>query len=229
MTFKFTKNNIAVFIALLFHVSGAIGILLTPYANWFIGNTSLNLLLMVGLLIWTQTEKNLAFFGFMAICFVTGMGVEMIGVNTGRLFGSYQYGTVMGPKINGVPWLIGLNWFVLIFASGIVMTRLHDWIKEKSNSMDLTMSPLIEKFSLLIDGALLASFFDWIMEPVAIKLKYWNWKTEEIPDFNYFTWFVVSLVLLFVFTKLQFNKRNHFAIDLLIIQASFFLTLRNFL
>jgi len=86
---------------------------------------------MAVLLLWNQPEKNTAFFVFFAFSFLVGMGVEMIGVNTGHLFGIYQYGVKMGAKFNGVPWLIGLNWFILMFCCGIVMTKLHRWITEQ--------------------------------------------------------------------------------------------------
>src|SRR5215471_1769241 len=99
------KNNIALFLAIIFHVCGAIGIIYTPYKNWFIHNTPVNLLLMAALLVVTQKEKNIAFFFFLTLCYVTGMITEMIGVNTGYLFGNYQYGPVLGPKLYGVPWL----------------------------------------------------------------------------------------------------------------------------
>ncbi|MEO8172143.1 MAG: carotenoid biosynthesis protein, partial [Sediminibacterium sp.] len=126
---RFSKPNIATFLAILFHLSGLIGILFTPYKDWFIQNTALNLCLMTMLLIWTQEGKNISFFVFLLLVFLTGFGAEMIGVNTGRLFGNYYYGEVLGPKRNGVPWLIGLNWFIVIFCSAAVMQNIHQWFK----------------------------------------------------------------------------------------------------
>lgn len=226
---KLSKHNIATFIAILLHFCGVVGILISPYKTWFIQNTSLILILMLLLLIWNQPQKNKAFFAFLLICFLTGMGVEMIGVNTGRLFGVYRYGTIMGNKLNGVPWLIGLNWFVLMFCCGIVMTKIQDWLKLKYEAADITLTPTIEKLSLIIDGATLATFFDWIMEPVASKLGFWEWKDGTVPYFNYICWFVVSIFLLWIFSKLRFSRANHFALDLLIIQTLFFLALRFYL
>ena len=226
---KLSKHNIATFIAILFHVSGVIGILFTDHKDWFIQNTSLNLVLMSVLVLWNQPEKNKAFFGFLLISFLTGMGVEMIGVNTGRLFGSYHYGNRMGIKFNSVPWLIGLNWFVLMFCCGIVMTKLHHWIKHQYEVAGITMTPVIEKLSLVFDGASIALFYDWIMEPVAVKLGFWEWKDGIIPGYNYACWFLISMFLLWVFSKLKFNRDNHFALDLLIIQILFFLSLSIFL
>jgi putative membrane protein len=225
----FPKHHIATAIAILFHVSGIIGILFTPYKDWFIQNTPLNLCLMTILLIWSHEEKNASFYFFFAITFLVGMGTEMIGVNTGRLFGSYQYGTVLGAKFNGVPWLIGLNWFVVIFCAGAVMESMHVWLRRKIANEDRQLPSGIATLSLLIDGALLATFFDWIMEPVAMKLGFWQWKNGEIPLYNYTCWFIISLVLLLIFRWMRFPKTNLFAVHLFLIQVLFFLALRTFL
>jgi putative membrane protein len=184
---------------------------------------------MAILLVWNQPEKNGAFFSFLFISFFIGMGAEMIGVNTGKLFGNYHYGVNMGAKFNAVPWLIGLNWFVLMFCCGVVMTKLHTWIKAQYEASGFTMTRVIEKLSLVFDGASIALFFDWIMEPVAVKLGFWEWKDGVIPNYNYVCWFLISMCLLWIFSKLRFNKDNHFAVDLLIIQVLFFLTLRIYL
>jgi putative membrane protein len=226
---KFSRQHIATFIALLFHVSGFIGIVFMPYRDWFIQNTPLNLCLMSALLVWTYEEKNLSFYFFFAIAFLVGMGTEMIGVNTGRLFGSYEYGNVLGPKFNGVPWLIGLNWFVVIFCASAVMHKLHGWMVRKMQEQETVLPQRIRIISLLIDGALLATFFDWAMEPVAAKLGYWQWKNGEVPFYNYICWFVISLVLLMVSRWMRFPKANTFAVQLFIIQLLFFMALRTYL
>lgn len=226
---KFSKLNIATILAILFHLSGLIGILFTPYKDWFIQNTALNLSLMAALLIWTQPNKNLSFFGFFTIAFLTGMGTEMIGVNTGRLFGSYHYGNVLGAKLNGVPFLIGLNWFVVIFCSASIMQQIHEWSKKKLTKAGAEMPPKMATLSLVIDGAVLATFFDWIMEPVAMKLGYWQWKNAVVPMYNYTCWFLISVVLLAIFRRFFKLGSNHFAVHLFIIQTLFFLALRTYL
>jgi putative membrane protein len=223
------KTNTATFLAILFHLSGLIGILFSPYRDWFIQNTPFNLCLMTILIVWTQPQKNISFFFFLLLAFTTGMIVEMIGVNTGRLFGAYSYGTVLGPKINGVPWLIGLNWFVVVFCSASVLQQMHDWFRNKMAKDGAVMPARIAKLSLLVDAAFLATFFDWLMEPVAVKLGFWQWKTMDIPFYNYTCWFIISLLLLLALQKLSFPKRNHFAVHLFIIQLLFFMALRTYL
>ena len=87
---------------------------------------------------------------------------------------------------------------------------------------------LLKSLSVIIDGATLAVFFDWLMEPVAVKLGYWQWINGEIPFFNYVSWFIISIILLSVFQHSKFSKHNKFAVNLLLIQLMFFLLLRTF-
>ena len=71
--------------------------------------------------------------------------------------------------------------------------------------------------------------FDWIMEPVAVKLGYWQWESNSIPLYNYISWIIISAGLLTVFRKLNQEKPNIFAVHLFIIQVLFFVVLRTFL
>ena len=83
--------------------------------------------------------------------------------------------------------------------------------------------------SFIVDATLLTVFFDWIMEPVAIKLGYWQWQGNAVPFYNYISWAIISVLLLAVFKKLNTGRRNIFAVHLFIIQVLFFLVLRTFL
>jgi len=222
----YQKPFIPLFLAILFHFTGVIGILFTPYKDWFISNTPLNLILMSVLLAASQERLEKGFIGFFVLAFATGMITEMIGVNTGILFGDYAYGTVMGPKMFGVPFLIGMNWFVIVFCCGSLMQQLNKTMLLK---YEAPIPRAIIKWSVVIDGAVLATFFDWLMEPVAVKLGFWTWNGNTIPMLNYACWFVISAVLLAIQQQMKIKAQNHFAIHLLIIQALFFLSLRIFL
>ncbi len=227
--FGLSKIQTATFIALLFHVIGFVGIMFfnNPF---FVKTTSINLLLMFMLLLYTQSDKNKSFYILIAICFIVGIGVELIGTKTGLLFGNYSYGNVLGPSVSGVPLIIGVNWFIVIYCCGITMTTLLNKLSSRLISAELSDSPKIKVASLVFDGASLAVFFDWLMEPVAVKLGYWKWAgSGEIPLYNYVCWFAVSIGLLFLFNRLGFDKQNKFAVHLLLIQVMFFLLLRTFL
>ncbi len=223
------RQRIAVAIAILFHTVGLIGMLFFNTA-FFASLTPLNLLLSAGLLIWTQEEKNRSFFLFVLICYTVGFLVEYLGVNYGVLFGSYEYGVVLGTKLKNIPIIIGVNWFIIMYCSGVSVQLVLNHLWNKVKNTDMPFRNDVGFVAIILDGALLAVFFDWVMEPVAVKLFFWKWMGDgTIPVFNYLCWFLVSCLLLVIFRLLPFKKNNHFALHLLLIQLLFFLILRTFL
>jgi bisanhydrobacterioruberin hydratase len=224
---RFTKQQIATAIAIFFHAIGLAGLLFFEN-DFFIRATPFTLLLSFVLLVWTQKEKNNHFFLFLLSCFLIGFSAEVIGVNTGWLFGDYTYGGVLGVKLKGTPLLIGINWFLIVYCCGITINTLLTLLSQRLSADTEKPAPSVKALSVIVDGATLAVFFDWLMEPVATRLGYWSW-AGEIPIFNYLCWFIISLLLLAIFQFTKFNKRNKFAVNLLLIQCMFFLVLRTFL
>ncbi len=224
-----TKTQIATALAIFFHTIGLVGMFFNK--NFFVATTALNLLLMACLLFYTQQKINIAFILFAIICFITGIVVEVVGTSTGYLFGQYAYGNMLGWSIKSVPIVIGINWFIIIYCCGITTHTIMNKLTARLQIPEGTAYPGLKSLSVISDGALLAVFFDWIMEPAAIKLGYWAWLVDDgaIPSFNYLTWFVVSLALMAAFSLLKFNKQNIFAVNLLMIMITFFLLIRNFL
>ncbi|MBR2648396.1 MAG: carotenoid biosynthesis protein [Sediminibacterium sp.] len=220
------SKTTAIYIAIIIHGFGIIGILSPNYREWFIKCTPLNLIIMAFLLLLQQEQRDKKFWLFAVICFFTGFCAEFIGIHTGLLFGEYKYGTILGPKLSQVPLLIGLNWFVIVYCIGSFMEKLHHKMASASTA---TVSPLLVAISVIIDGAAIATLFDYFMEPVAVSLGYWQWKNANIPRYNYVCWFALSALLLLVMRKLKISTKNHFATHLLIIQILFFLLLNLFL
>lgn len=223
-----TPYNRAVAVALLFHVSGALGMILGYYSNWFVRMTPINLLVMFGLLLYTHTDYSKKFRLFLFLAFSTGMITEMIGVNTGKLFGLYQYSRVLGPGIGGVPLLIGINWFLVVWCSAQCVLLLHQEVLKWLGPMGEKVSEAWLRISLVVDGALLATLFDWVLEPAAVKLGYWTWLQGSIPVYNYVCWFLISALLIGIFQGFGFRRINQFAVHLFIIQMLFFLAIRTF-
>lgn len=174
---KTLLKNIALFIALLFHISGLIGILFTPYRDWFIKNTPVNLLLMAALIVITHPSKNKNFFLFFIAAYMVGFGAEVLGSNTGLLFGNYTYSNVLGIKFLNVPLITGINWFIIIYCAGMFTQSYENFILKKINAKSIVLSKRMMIASFIIDACFLAVLFDWLMEPVASKLGYWKWKT----------------------------------------------------
>jgi len=203
--------RLSVFLLLLVHVSGAIGIAFFN-REFFVGYTPLNLFLMFILLIWNETELHLGLFKAFLFAFGAGLFTEMVGVNTGILFGSYHYGEVFGEKLFGVPFLIGLNWFCIVYACyQVVLTLKQFWE--------------LHGVGVSIFTASLATLFDWIMEPVAVELGFWQWHTSEIPFLNYACWFGISFFIALFFNWTGVKKSNSFAVYLFFTQLLFFVFL----
>lgn len=220
------SKTTAVYIAIIIHGFGIIGILSPNYRECFIKCTPFNLIIMALLLLLQQEQRDKKFWLFAGVCFFTGFCAELIGVHTGLLFGDYMYGTILGPRLAQVPLLIGLNWFAIVYCVGSFMEKLHHKMASASAA---TVSPLLVMISVVIDGAAIATLFDYFMEPVAVSLGYWHWKSSDIPLYNYVCWFVLSALLLLLMRKLKVSTKNHFATHLLIIQVLFFLLLNLFL
>jgi putative membrane protein len=202
----------AIFLAVLVHFSGAIGIAFFK-PSFFIPFTPVNLFLMLLLLILNEQPINLRFVQASLMAVVVGMATEMIGVNTGLLFGNYSYGEVFGRKLFGVPVLIGINWFCIVYTSHVVARKFNG-------------NKIKGRIAVALLAAAIATSFDWVMEPVAMQLGFWNWNDGQIPIFNYASWFVISFVVSVAFGYLKIEANNKFAPYFLMIQGLFFLFLR---
>ena len=229
MLLHYSKQQIATAIAVLFHCIGLAGMLWYDQ-QLFASLTPANLLLSAALLVYTQKQKNLAFWLFAAVCYVTGYVVEYVGVHHQLLFGEYRYLPALGWQFKEIPLVIGVNWFIVMYCCGISIQQLLNFFWNKLRDEDQPARTNVGFFAVIIDSALLATFFDWIMEPVAIKLGYWQWLGNgTIPVFNYVCWFGISALLMLLFRPLSFPKQNQFAVNLLLIQFKFFLLLRTLL
>lgn len=173
----------------------------------FILLTPANLLFSAGILIASHQTRNRSFFLFMVVAALAGFGVEVLGVNYGFLFGNYVYGPVLGYKLWATPLLIGVNWFMLIYATGVTVNwcflNASWWVKAGI-------------------AAVLMLLLDFLIEPVAIYYNFWQWEGEVIPLSNYTGWYLVSYLLLVCFYVLLGQVINKAGTALLILQFLFF-------
>lgn len=215
----------SIFILILVHTSGAIGMAFYD-TSFFASMTPFNLLLVFILLIWNERQRDKELFYAFLIAFITGFAVELIGVNTQRLFGHYSYGNVLGIKFSGVPLLIGVNWFIIVYSNFLLAGLL---LKNTFLKRYFIEGKAIFGFTQSIFTALFAVVFDWLMEPVALKLDFWFWENSIVPFYNYFCWFVFSFLISFLFFYLKLRRHNLFAISMIFVQVIFFIFLRIFL
>ena len=188
----------------LVHVAAVIGISL-GFKDWFAEKTPFNLLLILGIMVWFYPmfrRKTIIAFG---VIFITGMLAELIGVNTGLLFGDYVYGSNLGPKVGGVPLLIGINWALLVLCSA-----------------EIAKSFKVPFFFQAIIGATLMVFLDFFIEPVAPILDFWLWNAGEAPFFNFITWFILALLLNLFYISRKIDGDRIITIHVYLTQLVFF-------
>ena len=196
-------------IAVIYAV-GVAGFIIPFTHRYFMLLTPLVLLLSLALLIWYDRDRRkggqLNRIVFYLFVFTAGFLVEMWGVNTGALFGSYLYGSSLGPKIYGTPPLIGLNWVLMIYLTSAIFTT------QRRNMLNGIVWP-----SLLMVG------YDLIMEQVAPKMDMWSWQNEIVPLQNYLMWGVLAVTFHTVRHAMRVRDRNTMALPLFVVQTLFFL------
>ena len=199
------KNSISIFTIWLVTISGMIGIYL-GHMDWFISKTPMNLTLGLLLLYWNFPPKN-SQRSWMTwlIIYLIGMAAELIGVNTGLLFGTYHYGENLGIKVFGVPILIGINWVVLTFLTALLSNRY-----------------IQNKWLAILCGSILMVALDFFIEPTAPIFDFWHWEGGYSPFRNFVDWFVISLILQVIVVNDLPEEPTSFPIHHLVSQFVFF-------
>jgi putative membrane protein len=202
-------ERIAIIVIIVFHLVGLVGFILPGIDGKFLKLVPWHLLLMAGVIIYSYNRPDVKFLLFALLLFTLGFTVELIGVHTGLLFGNYTYGDTLGLKLFGIPLMIGVNWFLLIYATGVLLQR----------------SRIKNIYIRILSGALLLVLLDVFIEPVAIHFNYWRWTGGVIPLKNYICWFLLSGVMLWVFERFKFNPQSKAGPALLVMQFVFFIVL----
>lgn len=202
------KPSYAFYLLLAMYIVGLIGLQSPSTRSIFQDLTPLNLLLTGMILFHFETTKNRKFFIFLLTSMILGFGIEVLGVKTGSIFGSYCYSHVLGTRVFDVPLIIGLNWAILIYCSGLLAKRL---------AQNIYLQALI--------GAVIMTMLDFFIEPAAIQLNFWQWESVSIPFKNYLAWFIFSFGMLYFFLRFHPRSENPIAIKLLGILLAFFVLL----
>ncbi len=205
-----TKNIKGFF--LLFYAVGVAGLIYSNTFQLFIQLIPFALLLSIVALAFshgTFTQKQLIVF---IVIYLLGFLVEMVGVNTGIIFGPYNYGDSLGFKLYNTPLIIGLNWLLLVYVTASVMenTRLHPAVK-------------------VVSGSILMLGYDIVLEQVAPVLDMWYWHTGNVPVQNYLSWFVLAILFHTLIRMFNVNTQNKLGPFLFVCQTVFFLILLIFI
>lgn len=210
----FSNDKIIQTIIIIFFSVGIIGhiVLLKPMVQI----TSLTLFFLI-LLISTSNYFFLSkvdrkrFLIFVFMVFTITLIIEIVGVKTSLIFGRYHYPNILQPRIFGVPLIIGLNWVFVVLGSYALSCKLFGNVYLK-----------------IIMSAVFSVFFDFVMEPIAIKLQYWEWldnvglPSKIIPFQNYLSWFVLSLIISYLIYKFKIHYKSNIIITYWFAQLFFF-------
>lgn len=159
------------------HLSAIIGIALGN-ADFFFPKSPFTLVYLFFMMVFfipIDSKKSVL---LAASFFLAGFAVEWVGVHTGALFGDYYYGKNFGPKIDGIPILIGANWAVLTVISHIMAQKVSD---------NLFIKALI--------GAGLMIFLDFFLEQICDYAGFWHFSGGVAGWYNYVCWFIVAFLL----------------------------------
>ncbi len=195
----------AIWVIWIFHISALIGISV-GFETWFVSKTPINLLISTFLLFLAFPVDNLKKIVTFITLWILGMLAEWIGVHYGILFGSYAYGTNLGPKIDGVPILIGINWALLSFITASIAQYV--------------LSNRILQVSF---AALLMLVLDYFMEQTAPRFDFWEFEDGIPPLWNYWSWLGLALIFQGVIRWLKIAGDLKFSAHLYAAQLFFFL------
>ena len=191
-----------------FYLIGLMGFGLPFTREFFMEIVSWSLLFAFILLMLFHRDGSKAFLPLAVLVALAGYFVEVLGVKTGMIFGTYFYGGGFGIRILETPILIALNWLMLVYCSYYLASRIN-------------MAALLQ----ILVAALMMLVYDFFLEPVATAMDWWYWQGGQIPLNNYLAWFVISLVFTGLFKVFRVKYKNPLASLIFFSQLGFFIIL----
>ncbi|MEZ5070805.1 MAG: carotenoid biosynthesis protein [Bacteroidales bacterium] len=192
-------------VLLLFYAVGGALYLVEPTRDLFRSLIPASLVLSFALVLLHQDVRNIRLGLAFALVWLFTFGVEVAGVATGRLFGSYAYGPALGPHVLHTPVLIGLNWLILLYGTA-------------SLTHPLQKRPILQV--LAGAGAMVA--YDLLLEIMAPPMHMWSFDHTYPGPLNFLMWFLVGATLHAFLRVLRIRIDNGPARSLFVIQFAFF-------
>jgi putative membrane protein len=212
MSNHFHKNKklkaFAILWIVMVHFFGIIGVYFLP--DWFLPATPLIILVSaISVLLRFEKYRQSRVSAFIVIAVLSFL-VEVYGVQTGNLFGTYSYGENLGWKLFGVPLIIGVNWAALLMVA-----------------QQLTTHYIVvnNRFFSAISVGILMTSFDLLLEVLAPQFDFWSFTHMNYPPIqNFIAWFGVSFCF-GLYSYSHFRNQNGTAVLYGIAQLVFFMAL----
>jgi putative membrane protein len=192
-----------------FYIIGIAGMVIPATSALFMKLTPLALLMNFGLLLTHhKTKFSVITILIFSLILLSGFFIEIIGVQTGIIFGEYVYGKGLGWKLWDTPLIIGLNWLLLVYTTATITQKIK-----------------IHNIIRIALGAGMMLVYDLIMEQVAPRMDMWSWKNGIIPIENYIAWFVIASLFHALIQFSGIKIKNKLSETVLIAQFVFFVIL----
>jgi putative membrane protein len=141
------------------------------------------LLISLAALLWGWGRVGVRIVLLAVLAFALGLGVELLGSQTGFPFGLYSYQGAPQPTIGGVPLIVPLGWFALVL-SAHVLAGGRPW-----------------------RTGLLVVAWDLGLEALMTAQGYWAWQDPNplwygAPIQNYLAWFAVGYAISWIYRRL---------------------------
>ena len=203
------KRRFVLFFFIIFYIVGFSGLIIPVSHQYFLRLFPLALILsFTAILLFHQDAFDNRTILILTLIGLAGYFIEVAGVNSHLIFGSYIYGKTLGLRVAGAPLLIGINWVMLTYTGSAITEKMH-----------------LPVFLKIIIAALLMLLYDIILEQTAPALDMWHWENGLIPFKNYMAWFLTGLVFQTLIKVTKVKTLNSIAAEITVIQAIFFILL----
>ena len=216
-----SRSFVATIVLVILYAVGAVGVGGLGRVD-LMDLTPINLLLTWGFLLWTHRPPRNSLWIFVLSVYVIGMLAEIVGVQTGLLFGDYAYGPILGWKVWETPLMIGINWIIVTYAAGCTINALYHALGQDLSigRIDIVPKQLLAKAVLT---TLSMTLLDVFIEPDAMQYGMWNWANGVVPIHNYLGWLFVGFLTALLFHYLLPRTRNRIGVLVFGLQLLFFL------
>lgn len=157
--------------------------------------------------------------------YLTAFGSEFASINTGVPYGWYYYIDKTSSRelwVAGVPFFDSLSYVFLCYCSYATALFILSPLKTVGHNLLLLETHALRRsLPILLLGALLQTYLDIIIDPVALQGKRWflgeiyGYRETGyhfgIPLSNYLGWFFVSLVMVFLLQRIAVSGQKQTA------------------
>ena len=139
---------------------------------------------------------------FFALSAIISLAFEVAGVATGAIYGPYHYTDHLGPKLFGVPLVVPIAWFMVMYPSYTVANYLADGrIVSKPRPSPARL------IGLSALSAMLMTAWDLVVDSQMVMYGHWEWHIEGayfgIPVQNFVGWLVTTVTVYLVYRALE--------------------------